>query len=114
MIALLHNWNPLHVADRWLCYLRYGRGVQFSEPTAAALQAALRKLNRYGVRTYAYTFGPDGARQFRVRSAQAEWARYLLEGGTPSRAWMDANPRAQARAVGWAGAVLGAFMGRGK
>ena len=114
MIALLHNYNPLHVADRWLCYLRYGRGEMFSIPTAAAAQAALRKLHRHGVRTYAHTFGPRGERQFRVSSAQAEWARYLLADGTPRAAWMDANPRAAVRGGGWARAVLGAFMRRGR
>ena len=113
MIALLHNWNPLHVADRWLCYLRYGRGVQFSEPTAAALQAALRKLHRYGVRTYGYTFGPEGVREFHVRSEQAAWARYLLAGKDPA-AWSDKRPQAAARPVGWMGAIVGRFMARGK
>ena len=114
MIAFIHNWNPLHIADRWLCYLRYGRGVMFCEPTAAAAQAALRKLHRHGVRTYAHTFGPRGERQFHVSSGQAKWARYLLAGGNPSQAWMDANPRAAVRGGGWSGAILAALGRRGK
>ena len=112
MIALLHNWNLLHLLDNFRAIRHYGLGVRF-ELRAGAQQAALRKLRRYGIKTYCYGMRGD-MRSFRVRSAQADWARYLLEGGTPSRAWMDANPRAQARAVGWAGAVLGMFMGRGK
>lgn len=112
MIALLHNWNPLHIADRWLAYARYGRGEVFSMPSAAALRVALRKLHRYGVRTYGYTFGPEGARQFRVSRGQAGYARALLNGMTPRSAWADKDPRAAVRPAGWQGTILGMFMGR--
>ena len=103
--------NPLLMLDRWLSILRYGRGVVFVMPSAAAVQAALRKLRRYGVRTYAYRLRPNGEREFRVRREQADWARYLLAGHTP-RAWSDQKPRARARAVGFAGAVINLFLGR--
>lgn len=113
---LLHNWNPIHLLDRWLSILRYGIGVQFVAPSAAAAQADLRALRRYGVKTYAYTFAAGGGRAYRVRAEQATWARYVLActatGKTP-RAWSDDKPSAAARAVGFAGEVLGMF-GRGK
>ena len=102
----------LHVADRWLSILRYGRGVQFVAPSATALQSQLRMLARYGVRTYAYTFTADGYRAYRVRSQQERWALYVLDcaatGRTP-RAWSDKHPNAAARPVGWAGAILSLF-----
>ncbi len=100
--------TPLLMLDRWLSMLRYGRGVVILMPSAAAVQAALRKLKRYGVKTYAYQLRSDGRREFRVRSAQAEWAIYLLAGNEPP-AWADKNPRAAARSVGFAGAVLDFF-----
>ena len=100
--------TPLLALDRWLSILRYGRGVVFVVPSAAALQAALRKLRRYGVRTYAYRLRSDDAREFRVRSAQADWARYLLAGNAPP-AWADKDPRAAARPVGFAGVVLALY-----
>ena len=125
MIALLHNYNPLHVADRWLAYLRYGRGERFVVPAGAALHTALRTLRRYGVRTYCYQFARGGARSFRVRRAQAAWAEtLLLTTGVPmlQRPHLSAGPLAKmprawgvpARTVGWSGAVLGLFMGSEK
>ena len=102
------NDTPLLMLDRWLSILRYGRGVVFIMPSAAAVQAALRKLKRYGVRTYGYKLHANGTREFRVRSAQADWARYLLAGNEPA-AWSDKNPRAAARSAGFAGMVLGLF-----
>lgn len=111
MIAdLIHNWNPLHLLDNWRAIRRYGLGVRFVLPVGANA-AALRKLRRYGIRTYCYGIRGD-LRTFRVRRAQAEWARYLLAGGNPARAWSDANPRAAARSVGWMGAILDIFMRR--
>lgn len=101
--------TPLLVLDRWLSILRHGRGVVFEMPSAAAVQAALRKLKQYGVRTYAYKLRADGVREFRVRQEQAEWARYLLAGNEPP-AWSDKNPRATARSVGFAGMVLDFFQ----
>ena len=106
---LLHNYNPLHLLDNWRAIRRYGLGVRFVLP-AGANAAALRKLRRYGVRTYCYGIRGD-LRTFRVRRAQAAWARYLLAGHSP-RAWSDANPRAMARPVGWAGGILDIFMRR--
>ncbi len=103
------NDTPLLMLDRWLSILRYGRGVVFVMPSAAAISAALRKLKRYGVRTYAYRLRSDGVREFRVRSAQADWARYLLAGNEPP-AWADKDPRAAARSVGFAGMVLDFFQ----
>lgn len=111
LIVLLHNYNPLLVLDRLNAYRLYGRGVQFVMPSATALQAALRTLRKYGVRTYAYKFTRGGGRSFRVRREQAQWAHYLLAGHTPP-AWSDAQPNARARAVGYAGAILNMFMGK--
>lgn len=110
MIAFLHNWNPLHLLDNALAMLRYGRGVRFELPAGAPLHAALRKLRRYGIKTYCYGMRRD-LRSFRVRREQADWARYLLAGNSP-RAWADKNPRAAARTVGWMGGIMGVFMGR--
>lgn len=110
----MFNDTPLLMLDRWLAMLRYGRGVVFIVPSAAAVQIALRKLKRYGVKTYAFKLRDNGEREFRVRSEQAEWARYLLAGNEPTRAWMDANPRAAARSVGFAGMVLAVLSRWGK
>ena len=105
MIAdLIHNWNPLHLLDNLRAIRRYGLGVRFVLPVGANA-AALRKLRRYGVRTYCYGIRGD-LRTFRVRRAQAEWARYLLAGHSP-RAW-----GVPARSVGWMGGILDKFMGR--
>ena len=101
--------TPLLMLDRWLSILRYGRGEVFLMPSAAAVQAALRKLKRYGVKTYAFKLRANGTREFRVRSEQAAWARYLLAGNSPA-AWSDKNPRAAARSVGFAGMVLDFFQ----
>lgn len=108
---MLPTDTPLLMLDRWLSILRYGRGVVFVVPSAAAVQHALAKLSRYGVRTYAFRLRADGAREFRVRSAQADWARYLLAGHTPA-AWSDKRPNAAARPAGMAGAVLAWFLRR--
>ena len=113
MLYLAHNYNPMIALDRWLSMLRYGRGVQFVAPSAAAAQIQLGTLRRYGVKTYAYTFTLGGERAYRVRTAQGEWARYLLDcqaAGRQPRAWSEANPSAAARPVGFAGAVLGVFQ----
>lgn len=101
--------TPLLALDRWLSILRYGRGVIFEMPSAGSVQTALRKLKRYGVKTYAYRLRPDGVREFRVRSEQAAWAHYLLAGNEPP-AWSDKNPRAAARSVGFAGLVIDFFQ----
>jgi hypothetical protein len=105
----MFNDTPLLALDRWLSILRYGHGHVILMPSAAAVQAALRKLKKYGVKTYAYQLRPNGVREFRVRSAQAEWAHYLLAGNDPA-AWSDRNPRAAARNVGFAGMVLDFFQ----
>lgn len=101
--------SPLLALDRWLSILRYGPGVVFTMPSAAAVRLALRTLRRYGVRTYAYRLRSGGQREFRVRREQAEWAAYLLAGNTPP-AWSDRNPRAAARPVGFAGMILDFFQ----
>ncbi len=101
--------TPLLAIDRWLSILRYGPGVVFEMPSAGSVQTALLKLKRYGVKTYAYRLRTDGVREFRVRSAQADWAAYLLAGNSPA-AWSDKNPRAAARSVGFAGMVIDFFQ----
>lgn len=106
---MLPNDTPLLMLDRWLSMLRYGRGVVFTMPSAAAVQSALRTLKRYGVKTYAYKLRSNGEREFRVRSEQADWARYLLAGNEPL-AWADKNPGAAAHSVGFAGRVIDFFQ----
>lgn len=101
--------TPLLMLDRWLSILRYGRGVVFIMPSAAAVQAALRKLKRYGVRTYGYKLHANGTREFRVRR------RAGRVGALPARGQSAAglggrSPRAAARSVGFAGMVLDFFQ----
>ena len=110
MLALLHNWNPLHIIDNLRAVRHYGLGVRFELP-AGANAAALRKLRRYGVRTYCYGMRGD-LRTFRVSRGQAGYARALLNGMTPRSAWADKDPRAAVRPAGWQGGILGMFMGR--
>lgn len=121
----LHNWNPIHAVDRWLAMWRLGPGVRFVVPPGTPLQKALRTLQRYGVRTYGYTFAGN-ERAFRVRSEQAAWASYLLQragvpilegprvnakpGGVMPSAWSDKDPRAAVRSVGFAGIILDFFQ----
>lgn len=78
-MLFLHNWNPIHVLDRWLAMLRHGRGVLFVVPTAAAVRQTMQVLRKYGVKTYGFEYRSDPReRAFRVRREQAAWAAYLL------------------------------------
>jgi hypothetical protein len=79
MMQFLHNWNPLHILDRWLAMFRLGRGVRFVVPTATAVVQTMKILRQYGIKTYGFEYTADPSeRAFRVRREQAQWAAYLL------------------------------------
>lgn len=112
-MLFLHNWNPIHVADRWLAMLRWGRGVLFVVPTPAAVVQAMKILRQYGIKTYGFEYTAEPReRAFRVRAEQAVWAAYLLaRAGVPvlSGPRVNTAPGAMPRAWGVPAKPVGLF-----